>query len=145
MNADVVPTLAKEWRASSKSARRGSRTRSATDCPTSSLSRRPESSRKGDRCRCRCDMCDGTNQGRSLLVQVVTGKLQTGRDTMNTTTMKLRAGDVIELEIDGDVVSALVLLANSENVIFDLCDGDMPYVARQEDLANVRIFDGLAA
>jgi len=64
---------------------------------------------------------------------------------MNTTTMKLRAGDVIELEIDGDVVSALVLLANSENVIFDLCDGDMRYVARKEDLANVRIFDGLAA
>ena len=64
---------------------------------------------------------------------------------MNTNTMKLRAGDVIELEIDGDVVSALVLLANSENVIFDLCDGQMPYVARQEDLANVRIFDGLAA
>jgi len=39
----------------------------------------------------------------------------------------------------------MVLLANSENVIFDLCDGQMPYVARQEDLANVRIFDGLAA
>jgi len=52
---------------------------------------------------------------------------------------------VIELEIDGNVVSAMVLLANNENVIFDLCDGEMPYVARQEDLANVRIFDGLAA
>jgi len=52
---------------------------------------------------------------------------------------------VIELEIDGNVVSAMVLLANNENVIFDLCDGEMPYVASQEDLANVRIFDGLAA
>jgi hypothetical protein len=52
---------------------------------------------------------------------------------------------VIELEIDGDIVSALVLLANSETVIFDLCDGNMPCVARQEDLANVRVFDGLAA
>jgi hypothetical protein len=64
---------------------------------------------------------------------------------MNSTTMRLRGGDVIELEIDGDVVSALVLLANNENVIFDLCDGNMPCVARQEDLANVRVFDGLAA
>jgi len=64
---------------------------------------------------------------------------------MNSTAMRLRGGDVIELEIDGDVVSALVLLANNENVIFDLCDGNMPCVARQEDLANVRVFDGLAA
>ncbi|MEY2416492.1 MAG: hypothetical protein QOJ66_3036 [Ilumatobacteraceae bacterium] len=64
---------------------------------------------------------------------------------MNSTAMRLRGGDVIELEIDGDIVSALVLLANNENVIFDLCDGNMPCVARQEDLANVRVFDGLAA
>jgi len=64
---------------------------------------------------------------------------------MNTTALRLRGGDVIELEIDGDIVSALVLLANNENVIFDLCDGNMPYVARQEDLAHVRVFDGLAA
>ena len=48
---------------------------------------------------------------------------------MNTTAMRLRGGDVIELEIDGDIFSALVLLANSETVIFDLCDGTMPCVA----------------
>ena len=66
-------------------------------------------------------------------------------ELMNSTAMRLRGGDVIELEIDGDIVSALVLLANNENVIFDLCDGNMPCVARQEDLANVRVFDGLAA
>ena len=66
-------------------------------------------------------------------------------ELMNSTAMRLRGGDVIELEIDGDIVSALVLLANNENVIFDLCDGTMPCVARQEDLANVRVFDGLAA
>jgi hypothetical protein len=64
---------------------------------------------------------------------------------MNATSTRLRAGDVIELEIDGDSVSALVLLANSETVIFDLCDGNMPCVARQEDLSSVRVFDGLAA
>ena len=66
-------------------------------------------------------------------------------ELMNSTAMRLRGGDVIELEIDGDIVSALVLLANNENVIFDLCDGNMPCVARQQDLANVRVFDGLAA
>lgn len=64
---------------------------------------------------------------------------------MNATATRLRAGDVIELEIDGDSVSALVLLANRETVIFDLCDGNMPCVARQEDLSSVRVFDGLAA
>jgi hypothetical protein len=64
---------------------------------------------------------------------------------MNATATRLRAGDVIELEIDGDSVSALVLLANSETVIFDLCDGSMPCVARQQDLDSVRVFDGLAA
>jgi len=64
---------------------------------------------------------------------------------MNTSASRLRAGDVIELEIDGDNVSALVLLANRETVIFDLCDGNMPCVARQEDLGSVRVFDGLAA
>jgi hypothetical protein len=61
---------------------------------------------------------------------------------MNTTAVRLRAGDVMELEIDGDMRSALVLLANTETVIFDLCDDSMPCVARQEDLLNVRIFDG---
>ena len=64
---------------------------------------------------------------------------------MNSNVIRLRAGDVIELEMDGDTVSALVLLANSENVIFDLCDGTMPWVAHQEELSNVRVFDGLAA
>ena len=64
---------------------------------------------------------------------------------MNATALRLRGGDVIELEIDGDGVSALVLLANHENVILDPCDGNMPCVARHEDLAHVRVFDGLAA
>jgi len=61
---------------------------------------------------------------------------------MNTTAIRLRAGDVIELEIDGEGATALVLLANSETVIFDFCDDSMPCVARQEDLVNVRVFDG---
>jgi hypothetical protein len=68
--------------------------------------------------------------------------LERADDNMNTTAVRLRAGDVIELEIDGEMVSALVLLANSETVIFDFCDESMPCVARQEDLVNVRVFDG---
>ena len=58
--------------------------------------------------------------------------------------MRLRGGDVIELEIDGDIVSALVLLATNETVILDPCDGKMPFVVRtREDLAGVReVFDG---
>jgi hypothetical protein len=64
---------------------------------------------------------------------------------MNATAIRLRAGNVIELEMNGDVMSALVLLANSETVIFDLCDGSMPFVARPEDLASVRVFDGASA
>jgi hypothetical protein len=61
---------------------------------------------------------------------------------MNTTAIRLRAGDVIELDIDGEVRTALVLLANCETVIFDLCDETMPCVAHLEDLVNVRVFDG---
>ena len=95
---------------------------------------------------CRCDMCNGTQPG---IDPTRTGcaratQRQDGTNEHNNDASS-EAGDVIELEIDGDIVSALVLLANSETVIFDLCDGDMPCVARQEDLANVRVFDGLAA
>ena len=61
------------------------------------------------------------------------------------TAIRLNAGDVIELEMGGAAVSALVLLASIDSVIVDLCDGSMPLVARIEDLANVRVFDGLSA
>jgi hypothetical protein len=64
---------------------------------------------------------------------------------MNATATRLRAGNVIEMEMNNEVVSALILLANTETVIFDLCDGSMPFVARPEDLVNVRVFDGLSA
>jgi hypothetical protein len=94
-------------------------------------------------------MCNGTNWIEVRLVQVAAGyigrEFGQGRGAMNGTTSRLRAGDVIELEIDGESVSAMVLLANSETVIFDMCDGNMPCVARQEDLSNVRVFNGLAA
>ena len=59
--------------------------------------------------------------------------------------MKVDAGDVIETELNGEVVTALVLLANDESVILDLCDGAMPLVVGLEDLTDVRVFSPLAA
>jgi hypothetical protein len=59
---------------------------------------------------------------------------------MATTTLRLRAGDVIEMDIDGDAISALVLLATHEFVILDACDGTTPIVVRMEDLGDVRVF-----
>ena len=38
---------------------------------------------------------------------------------MATTATRLRTGDVIEMEIEGDTVSALVLLASGDAVILD--------------------------
>jgi hypothetical protein len=54
-------------------------------------------------------------------------------------------GDVIEVDVDGDAISALVLLATPEAVILDPCDGSTPLVFRPEHLTTVRIFDGAAA
>ena len=60
---------------------------------------------------------------------------------MNTTVgTRLHAGDVIELDIDGDSATALVLLATHEFVILDPCDGRTPIVVRTEDLGPVRVF-----
>ncbi len=63
---------------------------------------------------------------------------------MTTTTIRLRAGDVIEMDIEGDTMSALVLLATHEFVILDACDGSTPVVVRMEDLGEVRVFCGQA-
>ncbi|MDP2289672.1 MAG: hypothetical protein Q8M22_00695 [Actinomycetota bacterium] len=60
---------------------------------------------------------------------------------MSATATRLRTGNVIEIEIGGDTVSALVLLGTSESVILDRCDGSTPFVVRQCDLGDVRVFD----
>lgn len=57
----------------------------------------------------------------------------------------LAAGDVIELDVDGGTVSALVLLATRQAVILDPCDGSTPIVVRTDELGPVRVFDGAAA
>jgi hypothetical protein len=59
---------------------------------------------------------------------------------MNGTLTRLHAGDVIEVDIDSDSATALVLLATHEFVILDPCDGRTPIVIRTSDLGNVRIF-----
>lgn len=63
---------------------------------------------------------------------------------MNAVAVRLQAGDVIEVDANGEVASALVLLATDEAIILDACDGSTPFVVRPEELAQVRVFDGLA-
>ncbi len=61
---------------------------------------------------------------------------------MTALATRLHAGNVIEVDIEDDSATALVLLATHEFVILDPCDGRTPIVVRAEDLGNVRIFSG---
>lgn len=67
-----------------------------------------------------------------------TGSTATGS---TATAVRLRTGDVIEIEIAGEMASAMVLLASGDAVILDACDGSTPFVVRLSDLGDVRIFD----
>ena len=62
---------------------------------------------------------------------------------------QIETGDVIELELDGETATAMVLLSTGEMVIYDLNDGSTPRVARIEELGEFRLFAperlGLAA
>jgi hypothetical protein len=53
----------------------------------------------------------------------------------------IETGDVLELEINGDTVSTLVLLAAESAVILDRCDGSTPFVVRVEELVDYRKFE----
>jgi hypothetical protein len=59
--------------------------------------------------------------------------------------MNVMTGDVIEVEVDGETRTALVLLATPEAVIVDTLDGTTPLVFRPDHLASARIFDGASA
>ena len=61
--------------------------------------------------------------------------------TTATAATRVRTGNVIEIDVDGDTVSALVLLAAGDAVILDTCDGSTPVVVRLVDLGPVRVFD----
>ena len=54
---------------------------------------------------------------------------------------KIEAGNVLEFMLNGEWVSALVLLANDHAVILDLCDGSTPVVMEAQDLREYRLFD----
>lgn len=54
---------------------------------------------------------------------------------------KIETGSVLEIKIDGEWVSALVLLATDEAVILDACDGSTPIVLKAEELPEYRIFE----
>jgi len=58
--------------------------------------------------------------------------------------MNVATGDVVEFDVEGDTISALVLLATPEAVILDACDGSTPFVVRPELLIDVRVFDPAA-
>ncbi len=61
--------------------------------------------------------------------------------TATATAVRLRTGDVIEIEIAGEMASAMVLLASGDAVILDACDGTTPFVVCLSDLGDVRVFD----
>ena len=53
----------------------------------------------------------------------------------------LDTGDVIEITVGDDVVSALVLLAADEALILDACDGSTPFVVKRDELVEYRKFN----
>lgn len=54
---------------------------------------------------------------------------------------QIETGDVIELTMGDDVVSALVLLAADQAVILDACDGSTPFVVKRDELVEYRKFN----
>lgn len=54
---------------------------------------------------------------------------------------QIETGDVIEITMGDDVISALVLLAADEAVILDACDGSTPFVVKRDELVEYRKFN----
>ena len=61
------------------------------------------------------------------------------------TNERIETGDVIELTHEGELISALILLATDDAVILDACDGSTPFVMRRNDLVDFRLFQPEAA
>jgi hypothetical protein len=70
---------------------------------------------------------------------MTTDLLERETNTMTTTVV---TGAVIEIDVEGEALTALVLLATPEAVILDACDGSMPFVLRLDELGSFRVFDG---
>lgn len=58
---------------------------------------------------------------------------------------RIETGDVIEVDCDGQRISAMVLLATDDAVILDACDDTTPFVVRRNDLVGYRLFRPEAA
>lgn len=54
---------------------------------------------------------------------------------------QIESGDVIEITLAGEPVSALVLLATDTAVILDACDGSTPFVVKRDELLDYRKFE----
>ena len=52
----------------------------------------------------------------------------------------IETGDVLEIDRNGETVSALVLLAADTAVILDACDGSTPFVMKRDELLEYRKF-----
>ena len=53
---------------------------------------------------------------------------------------RIEDGAVIEVDLNGETVTALVLLAGDDMAILDLCDGTTPFVVRYDELHELRVF-----
>lgn len=54
--------------------------------------------------------------------------------------IRIETGDIVEIDIAGESITAMVLLATEEAAIFDPCDGSTPFVLKPEQLDSVRVF-----
>ncbi len=52
----------------------------------------------------------------------------------------LIAGDVIEVRIDSEPLTVLVLRATDDFVVLDPCDDSTPFVAKLAELGDYRLF-----
>ncbi|TVR26120.1 MAG: hypothetical protein EA389_06570 [Ilumatobacter sp.] len=57
---------------------------------------------------------------------------------------RLETGDVIEIERNGELITALVLLAAETAVILDACDDSTPFVVQRHELVEYRKFEPTA-
>jgi hypothetical protein len=53
-------------------------------------------------------------------------------------------GDVLEIAVGDDAITALVLLAADDFVILDRCDDTTPFVLRRDELVDFKAFDPAA-
>ena len=67
----------------------------------------------------------------------------------NLLTQELTAGDVIEVKtadnVDVDTMTVLVLLATDEFVVLDPCNDSTPFVLKNSELIEFRLFDAALA